>query len=201
LVEYYAGDRRLYGNGALATGAPAGITSSPVQTFLFEDREWLQITPDAIGDYDIPFSAGGIGIGSLRVHAVEASAVDRIELAHEYQLELSDVDEDEELVVLGVARGVDNRAIYGVEFVWDLDGNGVPGLGDLFRYPYKPDVDATLGAEFDGLRSETLVHAESGYVDSSNQLGCSTGGHDDGDGLWLLSGLGLALLASRRRRG
>ncbi len=202
MVQYFRGDRRLFGNGALSVSSQDGLAAAAETTFLFEDREWVQITPTDIGQHELNLFAGDIALGTITVTGRTADEIESIELMHELTLDLDDEDNHgKQAVVLGMARLANERPVFGVEFSWDLDGDGEPGLGDLFRYNIDLEAESTLGAEFDGMRAETSVAATEGFVDSSNDLGCSTSGKGTSGSWASLMGVALALAASRRRRG
>jgi hypothetical protein len=188
LIEYYRGDQRLYGNGALSAVSSSSMTAAPAQTFLFENREWLKLTPSQEGDHTVDLSAAGAVVGSFTVHAHGPDVVTSIEQLHDVDVDFDDVEKGDLITVLGMARTATGAPVYGVEFSWDIDGDGVPGLGDLFRYEYEEKVISVLGAEFDGLRSESKVHGRSGQVGSSNHLGCALGaGQPSRAALWLVA--------------
>src|SRR4030095_9779737 len=83
LVEYYRGEERLYGNGALVAEGSSDITASPEQTFLFENREWLQLTPGHAGDHTVNMQAGASSLGTLTVHAVRTDSISSVEQIHD----------------------------------------------------------------------------------------------------------------------
>jgi len=197
LVQYYAEDSRLYGNGVLETESDPAVLLSTDTTFLFENREWLRISPTDLGSYEVKLSAAGVDVGSFDVISVGPESVQRIELIGENE---SDADEGDLLTVLAQAYDGDDRPIFGVAYQWDLDGETEDGLGDLFRYRFDPEVVADLGADFDGLRAEATVNASSGYVSSSNNIGCSVGRAADPHAAAALLAPLLLLLALRVRR-
>ena len=166
LATCYRGEQRLNGNGVLAATSD-GVDLTVERTFLFENRDWLQLTPPHVGDFTVSVSASGLPMRDLDVPVVDADAVASVEVIQE---ELEDGDR---VTVLGEALDAEGRVVHGVQFSWDLDGDGQAGLGDLFRYEYSEEVEKLLGAEFDGLRGETVIHAERGIVADSNALGCS----------------------------
>jgi len=192
-VRYFDGDQELFGNSALTVESDQDVTATPRQTMFFERREWLQITPSTEGTRSVRLLAGGQHIAETTIDVVTAADVARIDLVHEADWEAED---DNLVVVLAQPRLEDERPVYGVEFSWDLDGDGQEGLGDLFRYYYEEDHERVLGSEFDGLRAETVIEASRGYVDSSNRLGCNVAHRHDGWG-WLI---GVTLVVSLRLR-
>jgi MYXO-CTERM domain-containing protein len=170
LVRYFDGDTRLYGNGVLEASASSPITLEPETSFLFENREWLQLTPGLPGHHVVELVVGGRSVGTLDVDAVTPAAVHDIELLTEGEGGREDGDE---LVVLAQALDGGGGVVYGAEFTWDLDQDDEPGQGDLFYYTFQADAEKRLGASFEGLRSEVTIHAKEGFVSSSNTIGCS----------------------------
>lgn len=199
LVRYFDGDTRLYGNGVLEAHATSPIALEPQTSFLFENCEWLQLTPGLPGHHVVELAVGGRSVGTLDVDAVTPAAVREIELLTEGEGGREDGDE---LVVLAQALDAGRGVVYGAEFTWDLDQIDEPGQGDLFHYTYQADAEKTLGASFEGLRSEVLIHAKSGHVSSTNFIGCNAAPGSParaGSGALLLVGI-LGLVAWRRGR-
>ncbi len=200
LVRYFDGDERLFGNGSLTATTDGDDDLEPLETFLFENREWLQIVARGFDTETIQLWANGEPISKVTVTSMAASDVDSISLVHgPLPNDEADAEGQHDGLVLAQARDEHGNAIYGVEVSFDLDGDGEPGQGDLFRYRHDPAVTSVLGAEFDGLRAETTIHSSEGFVDSSNDVGCSVGNGKPGSTAWLiLAACGLS--AVRRRR-
>jgi hypothetical protein len=204
MVRYYDVDELLYGNGVLAAASDAedqGISLYEEQTYLFENREWLQISALELGTYDVTLFAGDAEVGHGVVEVVDESAVDDFELIGE---STGGATDDDSLAVLAQAYDDDGNPLYGVEYTWDLDGVDEGGMGDLFRYTYDRDSEVPLGATRDGMRQEITIYASGGYVSSTNNIGCSTAGAAPGaPSLPVAAGAALLLLGlSRpRRRG
>ena len=200
-VVYFAGPIVLHGNGALGAAAE-GVSATPKQTMLFERREWLQLQSDTAGTRSLRLTAGGKAIGEVPVEFVGPEAVDKVILFHELNA-LPEDDKDavgKEITVLAQAFDSGARPIYGVQYSWDLDGDGQEGLGDLFRYVAQPGNEKVLGAQFNGVRGEMTVETSGGVVDSSNKLGCSTTPGRSSGGAWAALGLALIALCRPRRR-
>jgi MYXO-CTERM domain-containing protein len=193
-VQYYAGGTLLSGNGVLGVQPDGQTEASIEQSWFFEDREWVHLTPATEGTHQIGISVNGLPVETVPIEAVPESAVDRIEV---YGRSDSGAEDGEWLVLLAQAYDATDVPIYGVEYTWDIDGVDEEGMGDLYRYEYLASAHNTVGANFGELRAETTIHAGDGFVDSSNNVGCnSTGGVPAGFGVLAgLGGLGL-----RRRR-
>ncbi|MSP25776.1 MAG: hypothetical protein EXR75_11540 [Myxococcales bacterium] len=200
LASYYRGATKLNGNGVL-TATGDGVEIHVEQSFLFEDRDWLQLTPPNEGEFEVAVSASGLPMLTLPVFAVGADAVTKVQLVHAPSKH--EPEEHESLTVLGEALDAEGRTVHGVMFSWDLDGDGQAGSGDLFRYEYVEDVEKRLGAEFSGLRAEALIHAQSGSVGTSNATGCTAAPAGSrtplGGSLAVLGLAALAFVRSRRR--
>lgn len=202
LVRYYDGDQRLYGNGVLwaeSAGEEQGLVLAEEQTFLFENREWLQISASEIGTHAVNLFAGEILVGEGVVEVIEAADVDSVELIGENE---AGARSEESLAILAQAYDVDGNPVYGVEYNWDLGGVDEPGLGDLFRYSYDRDTVEDLGANFQDLRDEVTIHASDGYVSSTNKIGCiAAAAQPRAPGVATVAGaLVVALLLGRRHR-
>lgn len=206
-VVFTGHGERLSGAGSMDATAPAGVAIDVERTLLFEDRDWLQITPAELGEHEVTISSAGDPVSTVRIEVVDASAVDSIVLAGAPEEGARDGDT---LTIVGVARGEDGVPIYGVDFDWDLDGVAEPGEGDLFRYVFDRNRRRTVTAHFGDKAGSLGIHAESGYVDSTNNLGCAVAPGASGRGLagsgpgsfaWAAGALGLAALAFARRRG
>lgn len=202
LVRYYDGDERLYGNGVLraeSDGEEQGLVLAEEQTFLFENREWLQVSASELGIHHVNLFAGEIPVGEGVIEVVEEADVDSFVLIGESE---DGARAEESLAVLAQAYDVEGNLIYGVEYTWDLGGVDEPGLGDLFRYRYSRDAVEDLGANFQELRDEVTIHADEGYVWSTNKIGCTAAAAQPrAPGVATIAGaLVLAVLLGRRRR-
>ena len=198
LVTYYAGDLPLFGNGVLDASAETGVSIEEQTTFFFENRDWLQLTPLSPGEHAIAIRAGGVDLGSAAIHAMNDEDVDHIRIL---QKDESDAEKGEELTLLAQAYDSDGRPIYGVEYLWDVDGLQESGSGDLYRYTYSENEDRKLTAQFGDLRDSLDIHSSGGFVDSSNNLGCSAAPEGSfGDLSWLLVAAMVSLPLTRSRR-
>lgn len=198
-VRWFDGEERLFGHGALsATSSTGEVIVEPRRTFLFEDREWVTFSPQSPGEHEVTLLANGTAVRTVRVVGVEAGAVDHVEL---HGMDESAARDGDLLTVLAQAYDAEERAIFGVEFAWDLDGNTEDGFGDLYRYTFRPGTTHMLGAHFGELDVQAMIQGEEGFVDSTNRLFCSvTHVGLRTAGFPLASLLVLALVLRRRRR-
>lgn len=171
LVRYFNDDTRLYGNGVLRTRGPDSVTIEEKTTFLFENREWLQITPRFPEPFTVELEAAGVQLGSLLGHGLPLNLVDHVELLGQNE---SDAEDGDLLVVLAQAYDAVGRPIFGSEFSWDLDGEVVEGQGDLFRYEYQSHSPRELSANLGSANNVVTINASDGYVSSTSNIGCST---------------------------
>lgn len=169
LARYFDGDTQLHGHGTLEVLGDPTMALYEETTFLFEDRDWLQVVPHEPGVRPIDLHVNGEFVQSVDFEVVTQEDVAGIEI---HGMNESLATPGEQLVLL--AQGVDSDAqpIYGLEFQWDLDGEG-EGLGDLYRYAFEPERESTATATLGEHVVSAAVHGE-GYVDSTNNLGCST---------------------------
>lgn len=175
LVRYYLGARTLYGNGALGVDAPPGTVATTPRTYLFEDRDWLQVTPAMSGTSTLGLRVNGNHFSDVPLIAVDKSEVQSISIIGGDE---SHAQKGQWLVALGQAFDALQRRIYGVEFTWDVDGQEQTGLdsnaGDLYRYKFDPTKPSMLAANYGGMAAVAMIHSGGGYVDSSNNVGCSS---------------------------
>ena len=200
LVRYFRGDLPLYGNGVLSAVNNELATARNLTTFLFENREWLQIDAVGQGSNMLGLEANGAHLLDVPLTVVGSAAITSFELIDDERYE--EPEHGDLRTVLALARDGLSRPIYGIEVSWDLDGDGVAGTGDLFRYEYNVDASKVLGGTLGELRAEVSIHAVSGYVFSSNKLGCSMS-RPQGEAPPALAFLlaSLAAAACLRRRG
>ncbi len=200
LVRYYLGNRLLHGNGALSVPSTNAVTASTPQSFLFEDRDWLQVTPYSPGDSVLEVSVGGQKFSDLMVHSVPQTDITEVRILGENE---THARKGEWLVALAQSYDASARPIYGVEYNWELDGQAELGEGDLYRYQYDPKQKRNLAARYGQLDAVAVIHGE-GYVDSSNRIGCNavdaTPNTRDLSLLMVVAGALIAARRSRRRR-
>lgn len=206
LVEWYKGEQRLHGAGALGLGSDHEAIHElwPRTSYFDEDRDWATITmapgltaADSVVT-PIEFSANGLPVATFDFSVVGPDAITSIELHGERE---GDAEDGQLLVVL--AQGFDDadESVWGIGFDWDLDGRDEPGEGDLFRYWFSRGDWNTLGAEFNGLRSEAEIQGVEGFVDSSNDISCFCSIDEERPERGVALGLlGLAMLGLVRRR-
>jgi hypothetical protein len=201
LVEYADADgRRLYGNDVLeVVPGDADIEAHSAQTWLFEDREWLVMSPLTAGTHTVTLKVDGRSIGTVTVNAVTEDAVNFIELRPENESGHHDGDF---LAVLALGYTVDGDPIYGIEFDWEVDGFPKAGEGDLYKYEFDRSESARLQAAYSGKTQKTTIHSDyaGGWVSSTNHIGCTAGTRSAGWAPVALVLLPLAVLALRRRR-
>ncbi len=198
LLRYFAGDERLNGNGAATVAAPDEAGARIERTFVFEDRDWLQLSPDAsLQGTSVALVVGGQTVRTLPVAVVDESALTRIELLGQDERDARDEDW---LVVLAQAFDSVDSPIYGVEYDFTTDGVSAIGTGDLYRYRVKESravmLEATHGQHSNGV----VIHSGGGFVDSTNRLGCGFAPGASGNGAVAIVVLGILGILLRRRR-
>lgn len=197
LVEWYAGNDRLHGHGALSAESGPGVAVEPRQTHLFEDREWVTFTALEPGRHEVELLANGELTRTITIVAVEEAAIDHVELHGENE---GEADEGDQLVVYAQAYSDDGTPIYGVEYQWDVDGAPEEGLGDLYRYNFAPGMVRELCARHGAHETFATIQSSGGFVDSTNRIGCSVGAVGASGGLPLaaLALVGVAFIRRRR---
>ncbi len=199
LMRYYAGGEQLSGNGALAVTADGAVGAHLEQSFLFEDRDWLQISPDAsLTQGSIDLLVAGQPVRSLPISVVPESAIARIELIGEDE---SHADKGEWLVVLAQAFDASDGFIYGVDYKFTTDGVRAIGNGDLYRYSFDRSKPVMLEAAHAGHTNGVVIRSGGGFVDSTNRIGCGfSPGPASTNGLAGFLVLAACALGLRRRR-
>ena len=173
LARYWLGPQQLYGNGALSVMAPPDVDGHVEPTFLFENRDWLQLTPADVGTFTVDLLVGGTTpthVAGLTLQAVPASDVTSIRILG---MDESHASKGQWLVALAQASDAQARTVFGVEYEWQIDGTTQLGLGDLYRYKFDPKLPVMLSAHVGGMFAETPIHSGGGFVDSTNNVGCS----------------------------
>jgi MYXO-CTERM domain-containing protein len=107
--------------------------------------------------------------------------------------------------VLAQSFDAANQPIFGVTYTWNLAGEEATGVGDLFEFPFASGQSNVVSAQFGSLSAQTSIEAKpgTGFVSSSNDLGCSaSSGPPRGSFAALgLAALALAFTVRRRRDG
>lgn len=190
--------RLLSGNGALRVEAPAEAGAEVRQTFLFERRDWLMLTPTSEGEHEVSISAGDTPIDAFLVTGVRADVVESVVIEGQSEVGRS---AGEELVLVAHAEDSEGRPIFGVDYVWDVGGVVVAGLGDVLRYTFAPSSPTMVGASIGEDRGETMISASGPVViDDTANIGCSASGVEAVGASAPLALLSLFLTWPRRRR-
>jgi MYXO-CTERM domain-containing protein len=193
LVRYFRGGRELHGNGVLRVEAPEGVVPRARTSYLFENREWLTLDTTTAMAGELAVFADEVRVATVPFVVVpETAIVDVVVLT---QPEQGHADGDW-LVALAQAYEDGGERIFGVEYIWDVDGASQVGDGDVYRYRFKAGrfqmVQATRGRHSDAV----MIQSDEGRVGSSNNVGCAAGG----GGSLAVGVIGLALIGRRRRR-
>src|SRR6185312_23087 len=170
LVTYFDGETQLFGNGVLGVTPSTGISATPEETFLLQEREWLQVTPSSTGTQTVGLSADGVPFATLTVSSVDETAVASVSLEPSSTSGAKNGDGE---VVLAQSFDAASDPIFGVTYTWNLAGEEQTGEGDLFKYDFAGSKNGALSAQFGDLSASTSIHASSGTVSSSNDVGCA----------------------------
>lgn len=199
-VLYYRDGQRLFGTGVLSVGGSTDLGAEAVETSFLERREWLQLTPRAVGSASLPLFGGGAPLPPLAVNVVPASSAVDIALVYDRDL-VSSPEDGQLLTILARVFDAEGEPIYGAEPSWMINELSLSGEGDLFRFEYRGQASNRVAATYGDLRAELRFPGEGGYVDSSNDIGCGVAsGQTKGEGAaWVCLAVG-ALLARRLRR-
>jgi hypothetical protein len=170
-VLYQRSGNRLFGTGLLSVGGDPDLGAVAVETSFWERREWLQLTPHAVGTATLPLYCGAVTLPPLTVTVVPpGSAVD---MTLVYDRDLVNSPEDGQSLTI-LARVFDGKGepIYGAEPSWMINEQALAGEGDLFRFEYREEASKSVAATYGGLRADLRFPGEDGHVDSSNNIGC-----------------------------
>lgn len=191
-VRYFEGQQQLFGNATLSVGATGGLSAESDQTYLFENREWVRVTAGSAGSGTVALSVDGEPLLDVDVEVVGPEVIDDVAIFGRDERNASDGDW---LVLLAQSYDSGGAPIYGVEYLWAVDGVLQPGVGDLYRYEFDRGAERVVEANFDGDVASVVADVGEGYVDSSNNIGCDHGGGAAGGLAWL----GVLALVRRRR--
>ncbi len=191
MARYFNSGNELHGNGVLSAEAPAPLTATVLNTFLLEDREWLQITASTAGTAPMQLFADGVAVNNISVVTVPETDITGVALIAQPEDHHKDGDW---LVDLAQAYDADGQRIFGVDYTWDVGGVAQDYPGDLYRYEYKSGDLQVVTATRGSLSDTTTIQSDAGFVDSTNNVGCAAGG---GGSLGLVL---LALAGLRRQR-
>src|SRR5439155_24542220 len=122
--RYSLGERTLYGNGTLGVDAPPEVVATTPRTYLFEDRDWLQVTPNLTGASTLGLRVNGNHFADVPLTVVDGAQVQSLRILGADE---SHAKKDQWLVALGQAFDDQLRRIYGVELTWDIDGQEQSG--------------------------------------------------------------------------
>ena len=193
LVNYYNGNRELHGNSVLTVDPTTSVVAQPRTSFLFENREWLTVTaPAAAGTENLTLRANGNAFATVPVVTVPESDLKNMALLGLPEAGHKDGDW---LVLLAQAYDATQRRIFGVDYAWTIDGVHSIAQGDLYRYEFKKGDTTSVTAQRGLLSAQTTIQSDTGFVDSTNHIGCNASGGAGG-----LAALGALGLVRRRRR-
>ena len=191
LVVYYQGDHELYGNNVLSVVADPSVEAQPRTSFLFEDREWLTLTPNAAGVSSAQLLVDGVHVNDVQVIGVPASDITDVALIGQSE---NGHKSGDWLVLLAQATDAMGRRVFGVDYQWNVDGAEQTADGDLYRYQYKSGDYAMVEVDRNGHTDAMDIQSDRGYVDNSNSVGCAAGGGGS------LAGCALVVLLVLRKR-
>ncbi len=194
LARYFAAGEELHGNGVLAGESP-GLVVENQTSYFFEDREWLTVTVGAAGTQDVVLFADGEPLPVRRVNAVPERDIRQVELLGKDESRSEDGDW---MVLLAQSYDAMGRRIFGVGYEWNVGGVQELGVGDLYRYKFERGSMMMAVATRAGLSDQVEIQSGGGFVDSTNNVGCST----TTPAGWLvpLGALAALALSGRRRR-
>lgn len=173
LARYFRDGRQLSGHGVLGANAAPGVKVKISKTFLFEDRDWISVTPSGTDPLVVDLTADNARGGRVVVRGVPSTEVVSLRLS-ESQERRDRAKDGDKLVVL--AEGLDRQGttIFGTQPHWQFSGSAEPGAGDLFRYEYKNGMQRMLTASLGSMSASLMIDSKGGVVDSTNNIGCAS---------------------------
>ena len=130
-VHLYDGSTRLHGTGGLSVRADEELSLEVHSQFHDEAREWLKVSPLALGNHEVRLACAGETFATTVIAAVPGDAIGRVRL-HGGE---DDAAADGDWVPLAVqAYDADDQPIHGVTFAWELGGEVADVEGELWRY-------------------------------------------------------------------
>lgn len=185
---------RLFGHGAvtveyLLQGPGASIDAV---SYAGEARDVLRVQPAGAVDDELVLKVAEVQLA--RIPLTTLNDTGWAELSVRAQSEAGR-NEGDPLIVLCEGFMEDGTKVFGPSCSWSFNGTVQELTGDLARYSYAPESEATLSASF-GVHStaEGTVHATEIGVGTSAQLGCAQAP------IGAIGGLALFLLLRRGRR-
>lgn len=144
-VHLYDGSTRLHGTGGLSVRAEEKLALEVLSTFHDEARDWLKVSPLALGNHEVRLACAGETFATTVVAAVPGEAIGRLRL-HGGE---DDTAADGDWVPLAVqAYDVDDQPIHGVTFAWELGGEVADIEGELWRYQVDRDQRRFLAVRY-----------------------------------------------------
>ena len=155
-VHQYDGSTRLYGAGGLSVHAEDDIDLEVVSSLHDEAREWLKVSPLALGNHEVQLACAGETFATTVIAAVPGEAIGRVRLHGGDDEGAADGD----WVPLAVqAYGVDDQPIHGVTFAWELGGELAEIEGELWRYRVDRAQRRTLAVRYGEHEVQATVRA------------------------------------------
>lgn len=170
LVNYFADGEQLFGNGVLS-GAGPGLTVENQTTYFFEDREWLTVSANAAGTQNLDLLVDGEVVDTRVVNTVPELDITQVEILGKDEGRAQD---GEWMVLLAQSYDSMGRRIFGVDYEWNVGGEQELGVGDLYRYEFARGSTMMAVATRAGISDQVEIQSGGGFVDSTNNVGCST---------------------------
>lgn len=130
-VQLYDGNTRLFGHGGLSVQAEPGVDVDVIDEFHGESRDWLVVSPHALGNHELRLVADGDLFATTLIAAVGDEMISDVRL---HGVDDDAVDDGEWAPIVARAYGPDGEPIHGVTFAWELAGELADDGGDLWRY-------------------------------------------------------------------
>jgi hypothetical protein len=213
LVEYFLGNTRLFGAGALSATATNGIEATATSPSTSPVDDYLYVSPSAEGTGgSVSLSVGGRAVGSLAVDAVDPAAIAGVAIDPFVLGSLG--------VLYAHAKDASGGDIYGATFNWKTTGQNTDGKtndppgdpSDLYCYSLPSSTSSGMlhiTASNGAFSTETTVSGEPSLFtstaliptyDSPSSCSVSAPGVGGRAGGIFGVGVGLAFLGARRRR-
>ena len=178
----------VYGSGLGVALPSASVSALPTTGYHGFDGDWIEVSAHVGPVGSVEFRYGQVNAGTYTFAIVDDPSSTGLVL---YTPNDDDAVPGDTVFAAALALGSDETRYYGVPATWEIDGNGVGEVGEIFPYTYDPGAPMrTLAISVGGQGDEQNVNVGDG---DANVGGCAT--------VPATSGCALALLAllSRRR--
>ena len=196
LVNSFDDDQVLAGVGAMDARSDIDVFAIVQAESYNGSVDVLRIDPDSEGEHAVEFW----NIDAKHAFATAAIVAVHPDIAISSGIVAPDetgAETGEELYVAATAFDADGESVFGSEFTWGHDGEGISGIGDLYAYPFDPNVTTEVVTGIRGRgtegRQSVEIHGEGEVVQAPMACAVANVGP-------IGSAIALALIGAAKRR-